>query len=107
MQRGRGPRLAVAAAGVLCANALPHLATAAAGRRMLTPLAGRDSPAYVNALWGAMNLAGGLLLLRAGLRGADRSGPVPEAFDLGVAGFAVWAVVAERLLGFNAPRDPR
>lgn len=100
----RGPRLTAAAAGVLCANALPHLATAAAGRRMLTPLAGRDSPASVNALWGAMNLAGGLLLLRAGLRRTDRSGPVPGAFGLGVAGFAVWAVAGERLFGFNAPR---
>ncbi len=100
----RGPRLTTAAAGVLCANALPHLATAAAGRRMLTPLAGRDSPASVNALWGAMNLGGGLLLLRAGLRGTDPAEPVPEAFALGVAGFAVWAVAGERLFGFNAPR---
>lgn len=105
--RGRGPRIAAAAAGVLCANALPHLATAVAGRRMLTPLAGRDSPASVNALWGAMNLAGGLLLLRTGLRDTDRTGPVPEAFDLGVAGYAVWAVAGERLFGFNAPRDVR
>jgi hypothetical protein len=101
----RAPRIAVAAAGVLCANALPHLGTAVAGRRMLTPLAGRDSPAAVNALWGTMNLVGGLLLLRAGLRGTDRTEPVPEAFSIGVAGFAVWAVVGERLLGFNASRD--
>jgi hypothetical protein len=103
----RGPRIAAATAGVLCANALPHLATAVTGRRMLTPLAGRDSPAPVNALWGAMNLAGGLLLLRVGLSSTERTGPVPEAFGIGVAGFAVWAVAGERVLGFNAPQDPR
>lgn len=103
----RGPRIAAAAAGVLCADALPHLATTVTGRRMLTPLAGRDSPASVNALWGAMNLAGGLLLLRAGLSSTERSGPVPAAFDLGVAGFAVWAVVGERVFGSTAPQDPR
>ncbi len=50
--------------GVLVANSAPHLASAVARRRHLTPLAGRDSSPAVNGVWGAVNLAGGLVLLR-------------------------------------------
>lgn len=107
----RRATLAAGAAGVLCANALPHLATAAAGWRMLTPLAGRDSPPQVNAAWGAMNLAGGLLLLRAGARGGGDVTALREAFGLGAAAFTIWGLVGERLFAFNPAAgesaDPR
>lgn len=102
--RGR-PRIAAAAAGVLCANALPHLVTAAAGWRMLTPLAGRDSPAWVNGVWGAANLAGGLLLLRVASRDGTAVASRRESFGLGAAAFAIWAVVGERAFAFNSAQD--
>ncbi|OAV59416.1 hypothetical protein [Enteractinococcus helveticum] len=51
-------------AGVFMVNSLGHFATAIAGKQHLTPLAGRRSGPAVNALWGAMNLAGGLALAR-------------------------------------------
>lgn len=100
---GRRATAAAAAAGVLCTNALPHLATAAAGRRMLTPLAGRDSPPWANAVWGAANLAGGLLLARAAT-GGGREATIPlEPFALGAAACCLWGVVGERMFGFNEP----
>lgn len=99
----RGPMIAAAAAGVLCANALPHLGTAAAGWRMLTPLAGRDSPAWVNGIWGAANLAGGLVALRAAARDGGEVEARREAFALGTAAFALWSVVGERAFAFNSP----
>ncbi|MGP5033876.1 hypothetical protein [Brachybacterium alimentarium] len=103
----RGPLVTAAAAGVLCANSLPHLATAAAGRTMLTPLAGRDSPATVNALWGgATNLLAGLVLMRAASGRSAEAGTAREAFGIGVVAFSAWAVMGERLLGFNSAPHP-
>jgi hypothetical protein len=58
-------------AGVLVANSAPHLASAAAGRWHLTPLAGRNSGLAVNAVWGTLSLVGGLLL--RGLDGCFRA----------------------------------
>lgn len=98
----RGPMIAAAAAGVLCANALPHLGTAAAGWRMLTPLGGRDSSAWINGIWGTANLAGGLMLLRAVARDGQEVGARRESFGVGTAAFAVWAVVGERAFAFNS-----
>lgn len=100
---GRGSRIAAAAAGVLCANALEHLATAAVSGRMLTPLAGHDSSPAVNALWGGMNLVGGLVLIRVCSRKVASRGRVPEAFGIGAAASATWAVVGERMFEFNSP----
>lgn len=93
-------------AGVLCANSLPHLATAVAGRRHLTPLAGRDSNRWVNLGWGAANLAGGLALLRSASRRDARPGGRWDtrlvAFDVGAAIFAVWMAVSERVFRTNS-----
>ena len=58
------PKVRTVVAGVLVANSAPHLATAVAGRRHLTPLAGRDSAPAVNLAWAAANLLGGALVLR-------------------------------------------
>ncbi|WP_114854780.1 hypothetical protein [Brachybacterium sp. YJGR34] len=89
------------AAGVLCANSLPHLACAAAGRRMLTPLGGRESSPAVNAVWGAANLAGGLVLVSSAVRrGEDGRGEL-NAFGAGAALIAVWGAVGERVFRFN------
>ena len=65
-------------AGAMLANGGPHLVIGATGRRNLTPF-GRDSSSAVNALWGAVNLAGGCLLARH----TDRrigAGADPEAW---------------------------
>ncbi|MGP5076628.1 hypothetical protein ACTXKZ_01060 [Brachybacterium alimentarium] len=102
----RRAMITAAAAGVLCANSLPHLATAAAGRTMLTPLAGRESPAAANALWGSANLLAGLLLMRACSGSSAEAGPRREAFGIGVVAFSAWAVMGERLLGFNSAPHP-
>ena len=82
-------------AGVLCANSLPHLATAATGRRHLTPLAGRKSNRRVNLLWGTMNLAGGLALVSGVARGNGRWDSRLVAFDAGAAVFATWMALSE------------
>lgn len=90
------------AAGVLCANSLPHLATAATGHRHLTPLAGRSSSAWVNAAWGAANLVGGLALARRVARGANRWDGRLVAFELGAAVFATWMAGSEAVMKVNS-----
>lgn len=89
----RGSRVRAFAGGVLCANSLGHLASAAAGKEHLTPLAGRRSGPAVNAVWGLLNLGGGLLLGRAaapphrraagGVPSSTPSGPVRPASRCG------------------------
>lgn len=90
-------------AGVLVANSAPHLASAVAQRRHLTPLAGRDSSPAVNALWGAANLVGGLALLRhaAGAPAAARWDERLHWFEAGAAGFAAWMAGSELALRVN------
>lgn len=101
-QRGRTIRAFVG--GLLTANSLGHLATAAAGKEHLTPLAGRGSGPAVNAAWGALNLVGGLVLTRSAARRGRRWGPELDAFGAGAAVFAAWMAVSNRLLGTNVDR---
>jgi hypothetical protein len=84
-------------AGVLTANSLAHLATAAAGKEHLTPLAGRSSGPAVNAAWGAANLVGGLVLVRAAGGPQRRWDHRLVAFDAGAAVFAAWMAGSEGL----------
>lgn len=55
-----------AVAGVLLANAIPHLVIGWAGKRGMTPLGGRDCSAGRNLVWAGMNLAGAGLALGSG-----------------------------------------
>jgi hypothetical protein len=91
-------------AGVLVANSAPHLASAAAGRQHLTPLAGRQSSAAVNAVWGAANLLAGLLLLRRLRRTAPTRqwGEDLLAFETGYLAFAAWMAGSERWTRINS-----
>ncbi|GAA1490435.1 hypothetical protein [Brachybacterium sacelli] len=108
--RGRA-RTGAFVAGLLCANSLPHLATAAAGRCHLTPIGGAESSRGINAAWGAANLIGGLALiahsargegLSAGsVRGEERWDSRLVAFDLGAAVFAAWMAASEATLQVN------
>jgi hypothetical protein len=94
-------------AGVLAANSGPHLATAAAGRRHLTPLAGRESPPAVNLAWAAANLLGSCLLLRTGAgsgRRSDRWDSRLLAFEAGYLGWALWMAASEYVLELNWDR---
>lgn len=50
--------------GMLTVNSGVHLAAAAAGQDTFTPLAGYSSGSKANAIWGGMNLVGGLALAR-------------------------------------------
>jgi hypothetical protein len=89
------------AGGVLCANSLPHLATAVSGRHHLTPVRGPHSNRWVNLGWGAANLAAGLALARANdpiRRTWDRR---LVAFDAGAATFAVWMAASEAVRRVN------
>lgn len=89
-------------AGILTANSLEHLASAAAGKEHLTPLAGRHSGPVVNGVWGAANLVGGLLLVRRATREVPPSDKWDRRllhFGAGVAAFAVWGMVSEPLFG--------
>lgn len=91
-------------AGALMANSAPHMATATAGRRHLTPLAGADSGPAVNGIWSAMNVAGGVLLLRAGRVGNVRRWDEDLlAFETGYLVFAAWMAGSERV--FSPNRD--
>lgn len=89
-------------AGVLAGNSAPHLATAVARRRHLTPLAGRDSGPAVNGLWGGINLLGGLLLLTPdNHRAPGHWNRDLLSFEGGVLVMAVWMVASERVLRTN------
>lgn len=101
-------------AGVLVANSAPHLASAVAGRRHLTPLAGRRFPPGVNAVWGVVNLVAGLAILRRAAGAPPASGRWDERlhwFELGAAGFAAWMAGSELVLRTSvetgAPRSCR
>jgi hypothetical protein len=93
------PKVRAAVAGVLVANSAPHLATAVAGRRHLTPLAGRDSAP-------AANLVGGALVLRgaAAARQPGRWDDRLVAFEAGYLAWALWMTVSEYLLEVNWER---
>jgi hypothetical protein len=92
-------------AGVLVGNSAPHLATAVTRRRHLTPLAGRESGPAVNALWGLINLLGGLLLLTPdNHREPGRWDRDLVAFEGGVLAMAAWMAGTERGLGTNTRR---
>lgn len=75
----------------------------------LTPLGGRDSGPGINAVWGALNLAGGLTLLVKGRRGASaqrhsrtkRWNDDLPSFETGCLVFAAWMVISERLMKTN------
>lgn len=102
----RSSRVQSFAAGVLIANSAPHLATAVTGQRHLTPLAGRKSGPIVNGVWAGLNLAAGVLLLRASRRvGAMRWDGDLVAFEAGYLVFAAWMAVSERLLATNWDRS--
>ncbi|MUL41189.1 hypothetical protein FZ103_08345 [Streptomonospora sp. PA3] len=95
-------RLRSFAAGLLIANSAPHLATAASGRRHLTPLAGRDSGPVANGVWAGINLAAGVLLLRS----RHRESPARwdgdlVAFEAGYLAFALWMAGSEAALRVN------
>lgn len=98
----RPPRAAPYTAGLLVANSAPHLATAVARRRHLTPLAGRDSGPAVNAVWAVLNLVAGVALLSRsrGTRTA-RWGRDLVDFEAGYLTFAAWMTLTERLLRVN------
>src|SRR5690625_7348583 len=92
----RGSRARAFAGGVLCANSLGHLATAAAGKEHLTPLAGRRSGPGVNAVWGLLNLGGGLAVVGVGGSPGSRWGPGLHALGAGAAACAGWSGVSYR-----------
>jgi hypothetical protein len=98
----RRTRLRSFLCGVLVGNSAPHLASALAGRRHLTPLAGRDSGQAVNALWGGLNLAGGLLLLPAERHRTDEGWDDDLlAFEGGFLALAAWMFATEWTLRTN------
>lgn len=90
------------AAGILCANSLPHLATAATSHEHLTPLRGRHSSRWVNAAWGLMNLLGGLALVRGISSGRRRWDSRLVSFSMGTAMFAAWMAGSEAVLRTNS-----
>lgn len=89
-------------AGMLMANSAPHLATAAAGRRHLTPLAGKQSGPAVNGIWSALNIAGAVLLLRMdGGKKIRRWDDDLLAFGSGYLVIAAWMAGSERMFSTN------
>lgn len=92
--------------GVLVGNSAPHLATAVTRRTHLTPLAGRESSAVVNLIWGLSNALAGLALTRACTRSGNRHWDRSlVAFEAGVATFAVWMAASEAALRVNTAGD--
>ncbi|GAA1785569.1 hypothetical protein GCM10009834_51370 [Streptomonospora arabica] len=88
---------------MLIANSAPHLATAVAGRRHLTPLAGRESGPVVNGVWAGLNIAAGVLLLRRKRSAAPAARWDGDlvAFEAGYLGFALWMAGSEAALRTN------
>ncbi|MFC5299303.1 MAG: hypothetical protein ACTIMA_10295 [Brachybacterium tyrofermentans] len=97
----RRARAGAFTAGVLCANSLPHLATAVTGRRHLTPIGGAQSAPWINAAWGTANLLAGLALARRVAGGEGRWDSRLVAFDLGAAAFATWMASSEAAMRVN------
>nr|WP_296064306.1 hypothetical protein [uncultured Actinoplanes sp.] len=99
MQRSR---IASFTAGLLVANAAPHLASAVTGRRHLTPLAGRNSGPIVNGAWSALNLAGAIALLVRSARGKSARWDADlVAFGLGHVAFSAWMAASEAVAPIN------
>ncbi|MGH3097189.1 MAG: hypothetical protein ACRDMV_14475 [Streptosporangiales bacterium] len=99
----RSSRVRSVLAGILVANSAPHLASAAANRQHLTPLAGRRSGPLVNGVWALANVAGAALLLRPSRRsGAKRWDADLLAFETGYLVFAAWMAGSEHVLGTNS-----
>ncbi|GIF74326.1 hypothetical protein [Asanoa siamensis] len=95
-------RIASFTAGMLVANAAPHLATAVTRRRHLTPLAGRDSGPAVNGAWAALNVAVAVGLLTWSARGkAARWDADLVAFGFGHLTFAAWMAASEAVAPMN------
>jgi hypothetical protein len=95
-------RIASFAAGLLVANAAPHLATAVTGRRHLAPLAGRDSGPAVNGIWSAMNLGAAVALLGWAARGkGSRWDADLVAFGVGHVAFAARMAASEAVASTN------
>lgn len=93
-------------AGVLIANAAPHLATAVVRKEHLTPLAGRGSGPAVNAAWAGLNLAAGVALLGSTRRGDGRRwGNDLVAFEGGCLALAAWMAGTERFFPVNHSAD--
>lgn len=101
----RRARAGAFAAGLLCANSLPHLATAVTGHRHLTPIRGAESSPGVNAAWGAANLIAGLALARRAAGEGGRWDSRLVAFDLGAAVFAIWMAGSEAAMRVNWSHD--
>lgn len=98
----RGSRVRSFLSGVLVANSAPHLASAVAGRRHMTPLAGRESGPLVNAVWAAANLGGGVAILLPSRRaGTERWDGDLVAFGTGYLAFAGWMALTERFFPIN------
>lgn len=90
------------AGGLLVANGAPHLATAVTGRTHLIPLAGKESSATVNLIWGLGNALAGLALAQASTRTGNRRWDRSLiSFEAGVATFAIWMATSEAALRVN------
>jgi hypothetical protein len=97
----RSNRLRSAAAGILVANSAPHIASAVAGRRHLTPF-GRESGPALNGHWAVINLLGGALLLQGSRKASNPYWNEDlHAFEAGYLGFALWMAASERALKIN------
>lgn len=95
-------------AGILLANAVPHLVSGMTGRAFQTPFArppGKGlSSATVNVLWGFANLVAGYVLL--GRIGDFRLGSTADVLALG-AGLLLIALFSARHFGrFNGGQPP-
>lgn len=88
-------------AGVLTVNSIAHWATAVAQNEHLTPLAGRHSGPVVNAIWGVMNLSGGLAIARLFRTPGARWGQEKHAYGAGVATFGAWMLCSELMWRTN------
>lgn len=102
MKFGRKRKVGMFLAGAMLANSAPHLATAATGRKHLTPLAGKDSSPTVNLVWGLGNLVGGIVMARScATDHGDTWDRSLNIFEAGVAAVGTWMFVSEFVMGVN------
>lgn len=86
-------------AGVLFANAIPHLASAIGRHPHLTPIGGKDSGPRTNLLWSLGNLAAAGLLVRR--QSTSRWDGQLLAVEAGAVAWSAWMLGSERVLRVN------
>jgi hypothetical protein len=88
-------------AGTFVFNSIPHIASGVIGNKHMTPF-GKDSSAFLNVLWGFLNLYGGVLLLNFTSSGIKLPNDNPSMAAFLVGGLVMSLMAASLFSNPNA-----